>query len=196
PAALCLRERALPDRDHPHQGGRGHLPRQVRGPGRSPGRGSRSRRVAGDARADPAPVLALAPRQPGEPVLLRRVRRLSQAAALEGVLVRLRGACRRRRLRGALRAPPRDPRGARVGEPAMSADWSTPPTLQGAHVRLEPLQPAHAAGLRAAAADGELWTLWYTNVPAPAEVDAWIESALARQARGEQLAFTVRDAGG
>lgn len=78
----------------------------------------------------------------------------------------------------------------------MSADWSTPPTLQGAHVRLEPLQPAHAAGLRAAASDGEMWTLWYTNVPAPAEVDAWIESALARQARGEQLAFTVRDAGG
>jgi len=78
----------------------------------------------------------------------------------------------------------------------MSTDWSRPPTLQGRHVRLEPLQAAHAAGLRTAAADGELWTLWYTNVPAPAEVDAWIDRALEKQARGEQLAFTVRDAGG
>ena len=31
----------------------------------------------------------------------------------------------------------------------MSADWRTPPTLQGRHVRLEPLQAAHAGGLRA-----------------------------------------------
>lgn len=78
----------------------------------------------------------------------------------------------------------------------MSADWSTPPTLQGRHVLLEPLRPMHAEGIRAAVADGELWKLWYTSVPAPAEVDAWIEAALARQAAGEQLAFTVRDAGG
>ena len=78
----------------------------------------------------------------------------------------------------------------------MSADWSTPPTLQGSRVLLEPLRPMHAEGIRAAVADGELWKLWYTNVPAPADVDAWIDAALARQAAGEQLAFTVRDAGG
>lgn len=78
----------------------------------------------------------------------------------------------------------------------MSADWSTPPTLQGRHVRLEPLQPAHADGIRAAAADGELWNLWYTSVPAPDEVEAWLAAALAKQAAGEQLAFTVRDASG
>mgnify|MGYP006196251241 CR=1 FL=1 len=78
----------------------------------------------------------------------------------------------------------------------MSADWSTPPTLQGSRVLLEPLRPMHAEGIRAAVADGELWKLWYTNVPAPADVDAWIDAALARQAAGEQLAFPVRDAGG
>ena len=78
----------------------------------------------------------------------------------------------------------------------MSADWSTPPTLQGNRVLLEPLRPMHAEGIRAAVADGELWKLWYTNVPAPADVDAWIDAALARQSAGEQLAFTVRDAGG
>jgi hypothetical protein len=36
--------------------------------------------------------------------------------------------------------------------------WSTP-TLEGTHAALSPLQAAHADGLRAAAADGELWTL-------------------------------------
>jgi hypothetical protein len=45
-----------------------------------------------------------------------------------------------------------------------------PIALEGHGVRLEPLAPAHADGLRAAAGDGELWTLWYTSVPAPAEV--------------------------
>jgi RimJ/RimL family protein N-acetyltransferase len=78
----------------------------------------------------------------------------------------------------------------------MSADWNTTPTLQGRHVRLEPLQPAHADGIRAAAADGNLWELWVTNVPVPGDVEAWIDAALARQAAGEQIAFTVRDAQG
>jgi RimJ/RimL family protein N-acetyltransferase len=78
----------------------------------------------------------------------------------------------------------------------MSADWNIPPTLQGCHVRLEPLRPEHADGIRAAAADGNLWELWVSNVPGPGDVEAWIDAALARQAAGEQLAFAVRDAGG
>lgn len=78
----------------------------------------------------------------------------------------------------------------------MSADWTTPPTLRGRNVLLEPLQPAHADGLRAAAEDGRLWELWYTSVPMPAEVDAWIASALAMQADGDALVFAVRDASG
>lgn len=76
----------------------------------------------------------------------------------------------------------------------MNRDWTTTPTLQGSHVRLEPLRPEHADGIRAAAADGDLWDLWFTNVPVPGDVAAWIDAALARQAAGEQLAFTVRDA--
>lgn len=70
------------------------------------------------------------------------------------------------------------------------------PTLRGRHVRLEPLHPEHAAGLRAAASDGKLWELAFTNVPTPDDVEAWLEGALAKQAAGEQLAFTVRDATG
>ncbi len=70
------------------------------------------------------------------------------------------------------------------------------PTLRGRHVQLEPLRPEHAEGLRAAASDGRLWELAFTNVPAPEEVEAWLEAALAKQAAGEQLAFTVRAADG
>lgn len=78
----------------------------------------------------------------------------------------------------------------------MSAKWNATPTLQGRHVLLEPLAPAHADGLRAAVADGRLWEIWYTNVPLPADIEDWIDAALARQAAGEQRAFTVRDADG
>jgi RimJ/RimL family protein N-acetyltransferase len=79
---------------------------------------------------------------------------------------------------------------------ATLADWTQAPRLQGIHVALEPLQPAHADGLRAAAADGKLWELWYTNVPRPAEVHAYVDAALAMQAAGAALAFAVRDAHG
>jgi RimJ/RimL family protein N-acetyltransferase len=65
------------------------------------------------------------------------------------------------------------------------------PTLRGRHVQLEPLRPEHAEGLRAAAGDGRLWELAFTNVPEPGDVEAWLEAALAKQAAGEQLAFTV-----
>lgn len=78
----------------------------------------------------------------------------------------------------------------------MTAGWDEVPTLQGPHVRLEPLQAAHADGLCAAATDGELWNLWVTNVPQPGQFQQWIDAALAKQAAGEQLAFTVRDAAG
>lgn len=77
-----------------------------------------------------------------------------------------------------------------------SAGWNEPPRLSGEHVALEPLSPAHADGLRAALAGGELSRLWYTNVPAPEGVDAYLESALAMQARGTAWAFAVRDAHG
>jgi RimJ/RimL family protein N-acetyltransferase len=70
------------------------------------------------------------------------------------------------------------------------------PTLRGRHVQLEPLRPEHAGGLREAARDGRLWELSFTNVPEPEDVEGWLEGALAKQAAGEQLAFTVRDAGG
>ena len=80
----------------------------------------------------------------------------------------------------------------------MSTDplWTAPTVLAGDYVRLEPLSTGHADGLRRAAEDGRLWELWFTNVPAPDEVDDWIAAALAMQASGNAMAFAVRDAGG
>lgn len=74
--------------------------------------------------------------------------------------------------------------------------WSQPPTLRGRHVRLEPLDRAHCGGLREAVADGKLWECWYTSVPRPEGMEAYVEQALAMQAAGDALAFAVLDAGG
>lgn len=66
-----------------------------------------------------------------------------------------------------------------------------PVTLCGSGLRLEPLAPAHAAGLAAAAADGELWRLRVTGVPHANEAGRYIERALAMRAQGSRLAFAV-----
>jgi RimJ/RimL family protein N-acetyltransferase len=68
-----------------------------------------------------------------------------------------------------------------------------PVTLEGHGVRLEPLSPAHGEGLAAAAADGRLWELWFTSVPEPGRVEAWVAAALAGQQAGHMLAWAVRD---
>jgi len=68
-----------------------------------------------------------------------------------------------------------------------------PVRLQDDHVLLEPLQLEHAAALDAAAADGELWNLWVTSVPAPGQSRAYIEKALQGRADGLMLPFAVRE---
>jgi N-acetyltransferase len=68
-----------------------------------------------------------------------------------------------------------------------------PVTLEGYGVCLEPLAREHHDGLAAAAADGELWKLWFTSVPAPEEAHAYISAALAGQAAGHMLPWAVRD---
>lgn len=69
-----------------------------------------------------------------------------------------------------------------------------PVTLSLRGVRLVPLEPAHEEGLRAAAADGELWNLRVTSVPAPDETRTYIETALKARSEGSRLAFAVTDA--
>ena len=67
-----------------------------------------------------------------------------------------------------------------------------PVTLAMHGVRLEPLAPHHAEGLRAAAHDGAPWQWRITSVPAPDQVDDYIARAI--DARAARCAFAVRDA--
>ena len=68
-----------------------------------------------------------------------------------------------------------------------------PVTLRGQHATLEPLTREHAPALHAAAADGELWRLWYTSVPAPGREDAYVAAALDMRERAHAMPFVVRD---
>jgi RimJ/RimL family protein N-acetyltransferase len=68
-----------------------------------------------------------------------------------------------------------------------------PITLEGHGMRLEPLSTDHLEGLQAAVTDGRLWELWYTTVPEPAGVSAYIASALAAQEAGHMLPWAVRE---
>lgn len=68
-----------------------------------------------------------------------------------------------------------------------------PITLEGHGIRLEPLTLEHEADLSAAAADGELWNLWFTSVPQPEETKTYIETALAGYQAGHMLPWAVRE---
>ena len=65
--------------------------------------------------------------------------------------------------------------------------------LLGEHVILEPLSLDHVPGLTLAASDGELWKLWFTQIPDSEGMKAWFEYALACENQGEAVAFAVRD---
>jgi len=69
-----------------------------------------------------------------------------------------------------------------------------PVTLEGHGLRVLPLALEHEAGLRAAAADGELWNIRVTSVPEPENTRQYIEDALAMRAAGNRFAFVVQDA--
>ncbi|MDQ2962023.1 MAG: GNAT family N-acetyltransferase [Pseudomonadota bacterium] len=68
-----------------------------------------------------------------------------------------------------------------------------PITLEGRHATLEPLAREHEPGLRRAAADGELWRLWYTSVPTPDKTGAYIDAALRMRGDLGAMPFAVRD---
>ena len=69
-----------------------------------------------------------------------------------------------------------------------------PVVLRDRGIELVPLGLEHEEGLRAAAADGELWRLRITSVPEPAQTRRYIEDALESRAAGHRLAFAVTDA--
>ena len=66
-----------------------------------------------------------------------------------------------------------------------------PVTLSARGVTLLPLSLEHEEGLRAAAADGELWNLRITSVPEPHNTRKYIEDALSMREAGNRFAFAV-----
>ena len=65
--------------------------------------------------------------------------------------------------------------------------------LAGRGIRLEPLGEHHHDGLDAAAADGQLWELWFTAVPPPGGMRRYISDALDGQQAGHMLPWAVCD---
>jgi len=67
------------------------------------------------------------------------------------------------------------------------APW-TAPTLDGCVVRLEPLRHDHSDGLWEASRDPRTWAWLSIAQPAtPAELDAWLDDALAAAARDAEI---------
>jgi RimJ/RimL family protein N-acetyltransferase len=68
-----------------------------------------------------------------------------------------------------------------------------PVTLEGRHVRLEPLEKAHLAELAQVGLDEELWRWIPTPVRTQEEMAAYIEIALDEQERSVSLPFAIVD---
>lgn len=69
----------------------------------------------------------------------------------------------------------------------------SPFTLQGKYVQLEPLIQNNLSDIQAAAADGELWKLFFTSVPAFEQTQQWLDLALELQNQQKAIPFTVRN---
>ena len=71
--------------------------------------------------------------------------------------------------------------------------WPEPFCAKGKYVSVVPLGMQHLDDLRQAAADGELYRLWYTTIPPPEGVEAEIERRLALGKSGTMLPFAIID---
>jgi N-acetyltransferase len=68
-----------------------------------------------------------------------------------------------------------------------------PVTLRGKHATIEPLDATCEEALNRAAADGELWKLWYTSVASPDKMGEYIAIALDMREKLGAMPFVVRD---
>lgn len=68
-----------------------------------------------------------------------------------------------------------------------------PVTLEGRHVRLEPLSLAHYDGLCAVSDDPDIWRWTHPSAQTPEEMRTYIELALSWQRAGTALPFATVD---
>ncbi|EOR96349.1 N-acetylglutamate synthase [Arcticibacter svalbardensis MN12-7] len=73
------------------------------------------------------------------------------------------------------------------------SNWLIETELEGDLVKLIPLQRKHRDELVKAAADGELWKLWFTSIPSEKTIDAYLDYALTEYKNDRALPFVVVD---
>lgn len=67
-----------------------------------------------------------------------------------------------------------------------------PVTLQGQHVRLEPMSEAHIPGLTEIGAGQTFWDfMLYGNINTEVDMSGWVRDILGRAEKGSDLPFTV-----
>lgn len=71
--------------------------------------------------------------------------------------------------------------------------WLNEVQLTGNLATLLPLARSHRDALVAAAADGNLWELWFTGVPSESTIDQYLDKALSERNTGSALPFVVMD---
>ena len=71
--------------------------------------------------------------------------------------------------------------------------WIEPVTLKGEHATLEPLAIEYTRALGEASKDGELWKLWFTAVPSPKTVEAYVKNALDMFDKHTAMPFIIRE---
>lgn len=67
----------------------------------------------------------------------------------------------------------------------------TEKVLEDQTVRLEPLSTLHYEGLLSALNDGALYKLWFTSVPSPKNLEAYLSKAIQLTQQGQALAYAV-----
>ena len=75
----------------------------------------------------------------------------------------------------------------------MTDPWRVSPVLEGDHVILRPMVRADGPAIVAAASDGKLWELFYTAVPSPETIEAYLDNAEAEIGYGRAMPFVVVD---
>ncbi|MCE2828200.1 MAG: GNAT family N-acetyltransferase [Sphingomonadales bacterium] len=73
----------------------------------------------------------------------------------------------------------------------MAGPWTDQPVLEGRHILLRPMVRGDGPAIVDAASDGKLWELFYTVVPGPESINAYLDRAEREQGWGRIMPFSV-----
>ncbi len=73
----------------------------------------------------------------------------------------------------------------------MAGPWTDQPVLEGRHILLRSMVRGDGPAIVDAASDGKLWELFYTVVPGPESINAYLDRAEREQGWGRIMPFAV-----